>query len=174
MRRYSGIGTNSTSVQTRPAFPLFDMQGSEPLLARMRSLTENPQLPAGTRQGLGGVLQNHQRHLTEHKQGTMASPAPDEGTTAPDDAKPEATEKARTPFPGPSEPPSVPAPAPPSWRPAYDALAREWNALREGARQSGTLSFYSRGYTDLIPRIRSLAENPDIPSRNTGAHDPGA
>ena len=43
-------------------------------------------------------------------------------------------------------------------------MARDWNALSEGARQSGNLSFYSSGYADLIPRIRELAENKDIPS----------
>ena len=37
-------------------------------------------------------------------------------------------------------------------------------ALNERARQSGTLSFYTRGYAELIPRIRALADNPDIPS----------
>ena len=55
-------------------------------------------------------------------------------------------------------------PAKPAWRPAYAVLAREWNALSEGARQSGTLSFYARGYTDLIPRIRAFADNADIPA----------
>ena len=57
------------------------------------------------------------------------------------------------------------APSPPDWWPAYEAVAREWNALIERARQAGTLSFYDKGYAGLIPRIRALAENPDIPAR---------
>ena len=61
-------------------------------------------------------------------------------------------------------PEAVPAPEPPAWRSAYDALARDWNALSEGARQSSSLSFYSRGYAELIPRIRALAKDKDIPS----------
>ena len=43
-------------------------------------------------------------------------------------------------------------------------MVREWNALVERARQSGSLSFYTGGYVELIPRIRALTENPDIPS----------
>ena len=61
-------------------------------------------------------------------------------------------------------PPAVPEPATPAWCPAYAALAREWNALREDARQSGSLIFYARGYAELIPRIRAFAENLDIPA----------
>ena len=140
----------------------FDMEGSEPLIARMRSLTQNPDLPDRTRQELAGMLEKYQRHVAAQKRDTVASPAPDESAAATGDPKPQATEKAVV--PSPAEPPSVPAP--PAWLPAYEALAREWNALCEGARQSGTLSFYSRGYADLIPRIRVLAENPDIPTES--------
>ena len=118
---------------------VFDIEGSEALIARMRSLMESPDLPAGPRQELTGVLENYQQHIATQ---TLD----------------------RTPSSAPAEPPSVPAPAPPAWRPAYEALARDCNALREGARQSGNLSFYSKGYADLIPRIRELAENKDIPS----------
>ncbi len=54
-------------------------------------------------------------------------------------------------------------PAKPDWLAPYLALSRDWNSLIEGARQTGTLSFYAKGYEDMIPRIRSLAENPDVP-----------
>ena len=164
MRRYSEIGTNSTSRASEAGVSAFDMQGSEILIARMRSLTENPELPAGTRQELAGLLENYQQHVAARKRHAVASPAPDESATAPDDAKAEAAEKATAPSPTPVEPPSVPAPEPPAWRPVYEALAQDWNALSEGARQSGALSFYSRGYADLIPRIRALAKNLDIPA----------
>ena len=142
----------------------FDMQGSEVLIARMRSLTENPDLSARTRQGLAGLLDNYQQHVAARKRHAVASPAPNESAAAPDDAKAEAAEKAGAPSPTPAEPPSVPAPEPPAWRPVYEALVRDWNALSEGARQNGALSFYSRGYADLIPRIRALAKNLDIPA----------
>ena len=81
---------------------------------------------------------------------TAATPAPDRGETP--------VESALTP------PPLRPEPPRPYWWPAYEPVAREWNALDERARQSGTLSFYTGGYAELIPRIRALAENPDIPS----------
>ncbi len=61
----------------------------------------------------------------------------------------------------------LPSPAPdpePDWSPAYNDLAREWKALNERARQSGTIAFYARGYAELIPRIRAVAGNLDIPS----------
>ena len=62
-------------------------------------------------------------------------------------------------------PAPAPEPAPPDWWPAYESTAREWKALVERARRSGTLAFYTQGYADLIPRIRVLAENPDIPAQ---------
>ena len=142
----------------------FDMEGSEALIARMRSLMKNPDLPARPRQVLAGMLEKYQRHVAAQKRDTVASPAPDESAAATGDAKPQATEKGVAPSPAPAEPPSVPAPAPPAWQPAYDAFVREWNALSEGARQSGTLLFYSSGYGDLITRLEGLAENPDIPA----------
>ena len=148
---------------------VFDMEGSEALIGRMRSLTGNPDLPARTRQELADLLENHRQHVAGRKRHAMASPGPDESAAAPSDAESQATEeeatkKATAPSPTPAEPPSVPAPAPPAWQPAYEALVREWNALSDGSRQSGALSFYSRGYADLIARIRALAENTDIPS----------
>ena len=62
-----------------------------------------------------------------------------------------------------------PEPVRPDWLPAYNDLAREWKALNERARQSGTIAFYARRYAGLIPRVRAVAENLDIPSE---ARDP--
>ena len=59
-----------------------------------------------------------------------------------------------------------PEPATPAWMPAYEALRQDWNALIEGARQTGTPSFYAKGYIDIVPRIRELTENPDIPAKS--------
>ena len=47
--------------------PTFDMEGSDVLVARMRPLAEHPELPAGTRQALAGVLEDHQRHAAARK-----------------------------------------------------------------------------------------------------------
>ena len=155
---------------------VFDMEGSEVLIARMRSLMENPDLPAGPRQELVGVLENHQQHAAARKRDTVTvtSPEQDESAAAPVDAKPDATEKARAPSSAPAEPPSVPAPGPPAWLPAYEALARDWNALSEGARQSGALSFYSKGLRRPDPPHPGTRGEPGHSVRNTGVHDPGA
>ena len=59
-----------------------------------------------------------------------------------------------------------PEPAKPAWMPAYEALRQDWNSLIEGARQTGIPSFYAKGYMDIIPRIRGLMENPDIPAKS--------
>ena len=55
-------------------------------------------------------------------------------------------------------------PAKPYWYAPYMALRQDWNAFIEGARQAGLLIFYANGYADMIPRIRALAENPDVPA----------
>ena len=55
-------------------------------------------------------------------------------------------------------------PAKPAWMPAYEALRQDWNSLIEDARQAGIPLFYANGYMDMIPRIRGLMENPDIPA----------
>ena len=55
-------------------------------------------------------------------------------------------------------------PVKPYWHAPYMALRQDWNAFIEGARQAGILSFYAKGYADMIPRIRALAENPDVPA----------
>ena len=59
-----------------------------------------------------------------------------------------------------------PEPAAPAWMPAYEALRQDWNSLIEDARQTGTPSFYAKGYMDIIPRIRGLMDNPDIPAKS--------
>ena len=59
-----------------------------------------------------------------------------------------------------------PEPATPAWMPAYEALRQDWNSLIEDARQAGMPSFYAKGYIDMIPRIRELTENPDIPAKS--------
>ena len=59
-----------------------------------------------------------------------------------------------------------PEPATPAWMPAYEALRQDWNSLIEDARQAGMPSFYAKGYMDIIPRIRELTENPDIPAKS--------
>ena len=59
-----------------------------------------------------------------------------------------------------------PEPAEPAWMPAYEALRQDWNSLIEDARKTGTPSFYAKGYMDIIPRIRGLTENPDIPAKS--------
>ena len=50
--------------------------------------------------------------------------------------------------------------------PAYEALRQDWNSLIEDAQQAGIPLFYAKGYMDIIPRIRGLMENPDIPAKS--------
>ena len=59
-----------------------------------------------------------------------------------------------------------PQAAKPAWMPVYEALRQDWNTLIEDARQTGIPSFYANGYMDMIPRIRGLMENPDIPAKS--------
>ena len=59
-----------------------------------------------------------------------------------------------------------PEPTEPAWMPAYEALRQDWNSLIEGARRTSIPSFYANGYMDIIPRIRELTENPDIPANS--------
>ena len=60
--------------------------------------------------------------------------------------------------------PQAPEPPKLDWRAAWEPVVGEWNALIDRARRSGTIAFYTKGYAELIPRIRELAENPDIPA----------
>ena len=55
-------------------------------------------------------------------------------------------------------------PVKPYWYAPYMALRQDWNTFIEGARQAGILTFYAKGYADIIPRIRALAKNPDVPA----------
>ena len=59
-----------------------------------------------------------------------------------------------------------PEPVTPAWMPAYEALRQDWNNLIEDARQAGIPLFYAKAYMDIIPRIRELMENPDIPAKS--------
>ena len=58
-----------------------------------------------------------------------------------------------------------PEPAKPAWYAPYEALRQDWNSLIEDGRQAGIPLFYAKGYMDIIPRIRELMENPDIPAK---------
>ena len=60
--------------------------------------------------------------------------------------------------------PPAPEPPKPDWRSAWEPVIGEWNALIDRARHSGTIAFYMKGYSELIPRIRALTENPDVPA----------
>ena len=59
-----------------------------------------------------------------------------------------------------------PEPAKPDWYAPYEALRQDWNSLIEDGRQAGIPLFYAKGYMDIIPRIRELMENPDIPVKS--------
>ena len=57
------------------------------------------------------------------------------------------------------------SPVKPDWYAPYEALRQDWNELVKMVRQSGEPLFYAKGYMDMIPRIRELMENPDIPAK---------
>ena len=57
-------------------------------------------------------------------------------------------------------------PVKPDWYAPYEALRQDWNELVKMVRQSGEPLFYAKGYMDMIPRIRELMENPDIPAKS--------
>ena len=52
----------------------------------------------------------------------------------------------------------------PGWCAPYEALQRDWTELIERVRQTGEPLFYTKGYSDMMPRIQALAENRDIPA----------
>ena len=60
--------------------------------------------------------------------------------------------------------PPAPEPPKPDWRSAWEPVIGEWNTMIDGARQSGTIAFYMKGYSELIPCIRELTENPGVPA----------
>ena len=59
-----------------------------------------------------------------------------------------------------------PEPAKPAWIPAYEALRQDWNSLIEDAQQAGIPLFYAKGYMDIVVRVQTIAENPDIPAKS--------
>ena len=59
-----------------------------------------------------------------------------------------------------------PEPATPDWMPAYEALRHDWNSLVEDVRQAGIPLFYAKGYMDIVTRVQTIAENPDIPAKS--------
>ena len=61
-------------------------------------------------------------------------------------------------------PPPDRDPPKPDWYAPYEALQRDWSELIESVQQTGEPLFYAKGYAAMIPRIRALAENPDIPA----------
>ena len=219
--------------------PLFYAKGYVDIIPRIRELTENPDIPAGTRAPMIEALENHQRDLSarqyvedyldaaERHIGTHASlqrvadglgvriveVSDHLGWRQEADRLTEAAEailadgerygvhldnmetgrvrmegelsrlrhviredgeyasQRKTPEPH-SEPADTrekveqPEPAKPAWMPAYEALRQDWNSLIEDARQAGIPLFYANGYMDIIPRIRGLMENPDVPAKS--------
>ena len=59
-----------------------------------------------------------------------------------------------------------PEPATPAWMPAYETLRQDWNSLIEDARQAAIPLFYAKGYMDIVVRVQTIAENPDIPAKS--------
>ena len=57
-----------------------------------------------------------------------------------------------------------PEPREPEWLSAWRPLVRDWTALIDRARRSGTIAFYTAGYADVMARMQELAEIPGIPS----------
>ena len=57
-------------------------------------------------------------------------------------------------------------PTTPAWMPAYEALRQDWNSLIEDARQAGIPLFYAKGYMDIVVRVQTIAETPDIPAKS--------
>ena len=45
-------------------------------------------------------------------------------------------------------------------------LRQDWNSLIEDARQAGIPLFYAKGYMDIVVRVQTIAENPDIPAKS--------
>ena len=218
--------------------PLFYAKGYADMIPRIRELTENPDIPAGTRTPMIEALENHrrdlsarqyiedyldvaERHMDTHaslqrvadglgvpivqisdhlgwKQEADRLMATAEAILADNETygihldnmengrarvegklsrlrhvireDGEYASEVKTP-----EPHSEPAvarekveqaePVKPDWHAPYEALRQDWNELVKIVRQSGEPLFYAKGYMDMIPRIRELMENPDIPAK---------
>ena len=170
--------------------PTFDLEGSEPLIERMRSLMENPELPARTRHVFAGAIQEYRQgelalegsHVEEPggaetvARDVAAAPSPDHDATPVESAV--TPDAAVAPPAGEDRAPSqVQEPAPPAaepvWLPAYEALVQDWNALAASARQSGTLSFYSRGLRRPHIEPQGARGKPGHPGRDPDADDQG-
>ena len=219
--------------------PLFYAKGYVDIIPRIRELTENPDIPAGTRAPMIEALENHQRDLSARKHvedcldaaerhmdthASLQRVADSLGvpivqisdhlgwrqeadrllaaaeTILADGERygvhldnmetgrvrmegelsrlrhviredGEYASQVKTPEPR-GEPADTrekveqPEPVTPAWMPAYEALRQDWNSLIEDARQAGMPSFYAKGYMDIIPRIRELMDNPDIPAKS--------
>ena len=219
--------------------PLFYAKGYVDIIPRIRELTENPDIPAGTRAPMIEALENHQRDLlarqyvedyldaAERHMDTHASlqrvadglgvriveVSDHLGWRQEADRLTEAAEAiladgetygvhldnmetgrvrmegelsrlrrviredgeyasaVKTPEPH-GEPADTrekaeqPEPAKRAWVPDYEALRQDWNSLVEDARQASIPLFYAKGYMDIVPRIRELMENPDIPAKS--------
>ena len=59
-----------------------------------------------------------------------------------------------------------PKPAESAWTRAYEALRQDWNSFIEDTRQTGIPLFYVKGYMDIVVRVQTIAENPDIPAKS--------
>ena len=54
----------------------------------------------------------------------------------------------------------------PAWTRAYEGLRQDWNSLVEDARQTRAPLFYAKGYMDIVARVQTIAETPDIPAKS--------
>ena len=61
-------------------------------------------------------------------------------------------------------PPPDRDPPRPDWYAPYEALQQDWSELIERVQQTSKPLFYAQGYADMIPRIKALAENGQIPA----------
>ena len=59
-----------------------------------------------------------------------------------------------------------PEPAKTDWLAPYEVLRQDWNELIKSVRQTGEPLFYAKCYMDMIPRVRELMDNPDIPAES--------
>ena len=178
--------------------PTFDMEGSELLITRMRSLTENPELPARTRQALAGVIQ-------EFRQGELAlegghvgapmgaetvvrdvagAPAPDHAATpvesaaARGDTVAPPADEDRAPSQVQEPTPPVPDPDPETGRAGLAARLRSVGPGLECSRRKCPAKRHPdilrQGLRRSDPAPPGARGKPGYSVRNTSARDPGA